>query len=97
MHLLFGAQRWVRLQASWRGIRAVSAAPDGQSMDMAVPDDVGTLITSNHTGIVDDIYFLLFIEVRTPKSQAPFARCARQRARPCGDPRTQNTARSVRC
>ena len=87
----------MRLQASWRGIRAVSAAPDGQSMDMAVPDDVGTLITSNHTGIVDDTNFLLFIKVHTPKSQDPFARCARQRACPCGDPRTQNTARSVRC
>ena len=71
--------------------------PDGDIMTMIIYDKTGTLITSNHTGIVDDTNFLLFIKVRTPKSQAPFARCARQRARPCGDPRTQNTARSVRC
>ena len=62
----------MRLQASWRGIRAVSAAPDGQSMDMAVPDDVGTLITSNHTGIVDDIYFLLFHRGAHAKITGPF-------------------------
>ena len=40
--------------------------PDGDIMTMIVSDKTGTLITSNHTGIVDDTNFLLFIKVRTP-------------------------------